>query len=462
MSVKNLLKKITVWDKAAAKHILSRTLYGYKREDIDYALSYSLDHFVDEILLAELPTPQPPGDWVNEEPSPNDDPELYKERMQELIFWQIDLMRENQINFRERMVTFWSNNFVSEAEKVKVPQYMYMQNALFRKYAFGNLIDFTKDVTIDPAMLIYLDGVKNRKNNPNENYARELLELFTIGIGNYNEEDIHNGAKALTGWKVYGLRSIFIKRLFNNDWKKFLGEEGNFNYEDIIDIIFTKNENAENFCRKLYDEFIYYKPNEEFVKELSEILIENNYEVKPALSALLKSQYFHSEEIRAAKIKSPIEMLIAGVKMLDIQDASDKFIRRSSSLLQQRLFNPPDVRGWMGQRDWISTATLPLRNTINEAMVTGEIYTGFNLAFKMDVLTFARSFDSSEDAEKFVEDVADYLFEFPLSEQKKIEMLEVLLDGSDISEWSTYNPEAESRLRGFFSAMLRLPEYQLS
>ena len=125
-------------------------------------------------------------------------------------------MRKNEINFREKMVLFWSNNFVSEAVKVKVPQYMYMQNTLFRKFAFGNLIEFTKEVTIDPAMLIYLDGVKNRKNNPNENYARELLELFTIGIGHYEEADIHNGAKALTGWKVYGLQSIFIKRLFNN------------------------------------------------------------------------------------------------------------------------------------------------------------------------------------------------------------------------------------------------------
>ncbi len=462
MGKSSLLKKIDVWDRDAARHILSRTLFGFKREDIDLALSYSLDEFVDDILLAELPTPEPPGDWVNEVPSPDDEPAVYNQRMKELAFWQIDLMRKNEINFRERMVLFWSNNFTSEAVKVRVPQYMYMQNYLFRKQAFGNLIEFTKEITIDPAMLIYLDGVKNRKNNPNENYARELLELFTIGIGNYEEPDIHDGAKALTGWKVIGLQSVFIRRLFNNDWKKFLGWEGYFNYEDIIDIIYTKKETAESFCRKFYDEFVYYKPNEDYVKELSDVMMSNNYDVKPVLSAMLKSEFFHSKDIRAAKIKSPIELLIGSVKKLNIDDASDKFIKRSSTLLQQILFNPPDVRGWTGQRDWISTTTLPLRNSISEAMVTGEVFNGIHLAFKMNVLDFSRSFDSSEDAEKFVNDVAEFLFEFPLSEEKKKEMLNVLLDGSDISEWSTYDPEAESRLRNFFTTLLRLPEYQLS
>ena len=198
------LSKISEWNKESAIHLLSRTLFGFSKEDIDFARSYSIEDYVDNHLLRELEEPQSPGFWVDDNSSYNN-----SVRSRELIYWWFNLMLNESHSVRERMVLFWHNHFVSELSTVKLPQRMYHQNRLFRKYAFGNFRELTKKVTTDPAMLIYLDNTKNRKEDPNENYARELLELFTLGIGNYTEEDIVEAARALTGWQVEGLESFF-------------------------------------------------------------------------------------------------------------------------------------------------------------------------------------------------------------------------------------------------------------
>jgi uncharacterized protein (DUF1800 family) len=207
----NNLRKITDWDEAAARHILSRTLFGYNKQDVEFALSITLDDFVDNYLLGDQPQPPHPGTWVNEPSYEN-----YNENLRDLIFWWYNLMNTQGYSIRERMVLFWHNHFVSDVSKVGLPQNMYWQNKLFRDYAMGDLIKLTKAVTIDPAMLIYLDGVRNRRGEPNENYARELMELFTLGIGNYTEQDIQEAARALTGWRVEGLVSYFDPERFDD------------------------------------------------------------------------------------------------------------------------------------------------------------------------------------------------------------------------------------------------------
>lgn len=460
MQNENLLTKISNWDVQAARHILSRTLFGITQQEVDFALTKTLDEFVDDYLLADISEPPAPGDWVNELPIPQNG-KVDRQRFMELTYWWFDLMKNQGYSLAEKMVLLWHNHFVSEISVVKFPQYLYKQNKLFREFAFGNIKELTKAVTIDPAMLIYLDGRKNSKRKPNENYGRELLELFTMGVGNYSETDVVEAAKALTGWRIDGLESKFIPNRFDNNEKTFLGETGNFNHEDIINIIFTQDATAEWFCNKLYKEFIYYEPNETYIKELAVVMRGNNYELKSVLSTLLKSEYFHSEEIRGAKIKSPIEFLVGSIRQFLIGELDYNYLRKASIVLQQELFNPPDVRGWEGQRNWISTNTYPLRNVFTDSIVEGKKYGGGKLTEKVDVLTFARSFPSAEDAVTFVDDVTKLLIQFPLSNNRKEFLLQTLLDGSSVYDWSTYNPEAESRLKKFFMALLRLPEYQL-
>ncbi|MFA8342138.1 MAG: DUF1800 family protein [Rhodothermaceae bacterium] len=456
-----MLKKISNWDEEAARHILSRSMFGYRKADLENALSYSLDHFVDEVILTDFPLPQPPGDWVTVMPDPRDF-QANQEKMQETVYWWYDLMFNQETNLREKMVLFLHNHFVSEYAVVEIPHYMYIQNSLFREYSFGNFRELTKKITIDPAMLRYLDGSKNIKSSPNENYGRELLELFTLGIGNYTEKDIVEAARALTGWKIDGLGSLFYPNLFDDGEKEIFGKKGNYNYEELIDLIFEKEECAEFICAKLYAEFVHYEANTEYVKQLAEVFRENNYELKPVLSAMLKSEYFHSEEIRGAKIKSPIEYLISTVKQLGISNIDHKYLFYIAKDLQQILFNPPDVRGWEGQRNWISTNTFPLRNNFADSVITGKKYPQGMLDEKVDSLTYARSFNTSEQADEFVEDVTNELLQYEILESQKNMLLEILLDGAEIYDWSTYDPDAESRIRAFLIALMRLPEFQLS
>jgi len=455
------LTKITVWDESAVRHILSRTQFGYTNQEVTFALSKTMDDYIDNFLLAISAAPADPGTWVANNPDPNDSAGN-SANSKALVYWWYDLMRNTSNSFREKMVLFWHNHFVSAITNVTYPQYMYIQNKLFRQYAFGNMIALTKKVTSDPAMLIYLDGGKNVKNAPNENYARELMELFTLGIGNYTETDIKEAARALTGWRVSGLTSSFNSSLFDSGTKTFLGQTGNFNSDDIVNIIFSKDAAATFLATGLYKNFVFYEPDPTFVAQLAQVIKTNNFELKPVLSSLLKSEYFHSAEIRGSKIKSPVELIVGAVKQFQITTPDNEYLRVSASNLQQALFDPPDVRGWIGQRDWISTNTLPTRNSFTDSFFTGRKYYGGTLSFQVDTVAFARTFSSSENATLFIDDISKYFLQFPISQAKKDFLLNVLLDGTAVNNWSTYTPQASTRLTALFKALMRLPEFQLS
>ncbi|GAA4404999.1 DUF1800 domain-containing protein [Nibrella viscosa] len=450
-----------LWNLERARHLLTRTLFGYTRTDLDQALSFtSAADFIQQRLLAEEPLPEPPGSWVSEAPVPNN-PTVDGNRYRDFTFWWLQRMLSERTSMREKMVLFWHNHFTSERDKVNFPQHMYQQQALFRRFAFGNFQQLAKEVTIDPAMLIYLDGRLNNRNAPNENYARELLELFTLGIGQYTETDVKQAALALTGWRVEGLNASFNKASFADSPKTFLGKTGNFTYSDIIDIVFTKEACAEFLCRKLYKEFVYYKPNEAFVKEMAAVLRQGGYALKPLLVFLFTSEEFYRPDYRGAKIKSPTELLIGTLKALNITNPDWGYIAETGRILQQQLFNPPNVQGWVGQRDWITSTTLPQRGSFSDSLINGRRANGQRLPFMVDALAYARSFASAEKARLFVSDTTQYLLQTSLSAQKLDFMLETLLDGTTVENWSTNTPMADMRIQKFLRTLMRQPEYQL-
>jgi hypothetical protein len=453
----NNFNKISVWDEAAARHILSRSLFGYNKQDIEFALSITLDDFVDNHLLSDKPEPPPPGYWVNDTSGDN-----RTERTRELIYWWYNLMLTQGYSLQERLVLFWHNHFVSEVSKVSWPQRMYWQNKLFRDNAMGNIIELTKTVTLDPAMLIYLDGIRNRKGSPNENYARELLELFTLGIGNYTEQDIQEAARALTGWRVDGLTPYFTESRFDDETKTFLGQTGNFNHNDIVDIIFTQSSAATFFCRELYNEFMHVAHDEDIISAMAQILHNNNYELKPVLSTLLKSVLFHTDEVRGAKIKSPVELMIGTMRQFNVSTPDYVYMRTVAVQTKQELLAPPNVSGWDGDKIWINTTTLPARNVFTDAVVNGKKPGGGNLTFQLNFVEYVQTFSSSEDAIQLIDDLAKIFLQFPLSENRKEYLLNTLLDGAEVYDWSTSDPQAENRLKLFFKALMRLSEYQLS
>lgn len=449
------------WNADTARHLLARSLFGYTRDNLAKALAYnSVDAFVSGDLLADLPTPAPPNAWVTETPVANGT--LDGQRYAELTTWWLNRMLTEGTSMREKMVLFWHNHFVSDRAKVNYPQHMYQQNALFRQYAFGDFRQFTKDVTIDPAMLIYLDGRQNNKNAPNENYGRELMELFTLGIGNYTETDVKQAALALTGWRIDGLKSTFNKNGFADVSKTFLGKTGNFTHTDIIDIILTKDAAAEFICRKLYKEFVFYKPNETFVKQMAVEFRTANYDLRTALRFLLTSDEFYKPDYRGAKIKNPVELAVGSLKFLNISKPDLGYVAETSRILQQYLFYPPDVAGWPGQRDWISSNTYPARGGYSDSLIDGRRANGQNLSFKVVPLDYARSFKSAENAPQFVKDISNLLLMVSPTATKEKLLLDTLLDGTVAANWSTNTPMADVRIQKFLKAVMRLPEYQLT
>lgn len=463
-----------IWNSINAKHLLSRALFGYSRADLEKALSYkSAAEFIEKELLAENPTPTPPGDWIIETPKA-DNGTIDGQRYRAFNYWWYDLMLKEKLSCREKMVLFLHNHFTSQRSEVGYPQNMYAQQLLFRKYAFGDMKQLTKEITIDPAMLLYLNGNRSKSKNavPNENYAREVMELFTLGVGNYSENDIKEAAKSFAGWIVNGISATFDPNRVNNEPKTIFGKTGNFTYDQTIDLLFEQTACAPFICRKIYREFVSVQPNEIFVMKMANVLKVNNFNLKPLLSFLFNSEEFYAAELIGSKIKSPTEIMIGSLKLLEFKNPNIKYddvansdyayIYDMSKTLQQQLFEPPNVAGWPGQRDWISSTTYAYRNGFSDSIINGKKISGGKIAFKLNALDYTRTFQNSENAIKFIDEITRLFFQTELSTNKKKILLETLLEGTIAENYSTYVPMAEARLIKLYKAIMRLPEFQLN
>lgn len=455
---------MAAWNSTHVRHLVARTLFGYSKNDVSVAMSYgSFSELLDAALLKEIPAPAAPNAWVNTPPAAsqvtsNEVGTWYRE----FNYWWFKLMYTEGLNMQEKMVLFLHNHFANERDKVQYPQNMYAQNALFRKYAFGNFKQLVKEISIDPAMLIYLDGNNSRGSVPNENYARELLELFTMGIGNYSEADVKQAAKVLSGWQVSGLKANFVAgRWYTESSVTVLGKTAKFDINSLVDHIFEQKATAEFLCRKLYKEFVYYKPNEAFVLQMAAVLRANNYEIKPLLKFLFSSEEFFTPAYLGSKIKNPTELMVGACKLLELPTPDYINMYELSKVLQMQLFQPPDVAGWPGQREWISSTTYSYRGGFSDSLITGKRYNGVAVSGKLVPVPYAQTFLNSENAVEFVDDVLALFLQFPVTAKKKAFLLETLLGGTIVKNWSTYAPGANVNLQQFFKAVMRLPEFQL-
>ncbi len=388
---------------------------------------------------------------------------------------------------REKMVLFWHNHFVSEYPKVEVTQLMFRQNQLFREYAFGDFRALTRKVTTDPAMLVYLDGGTSRQGNPNENYARELLELFTLGVGSYSngaphytERDIVELAKALTGWTVNGLNSEFKSTRFDSGTKTIFGQSRNFGVvtgtDDVIDHIFGQidpdfdSPRAAIFlCSKLYQHFISDSPDMEIVAGMARTLISNAWRVEPVLRELLASEHFFDDNVIGAKLKSPVEFVLGSIRQFSLTPVMSRTTTDTGrpevhdpvtamGNLSQSLLYPPNVKGWIGGRSWISSATVPLRIRYSKMWlepVSGALGYGFN------PVAFVKSFASSADATALMDDMLTLLLPVAVSAETRQTLLDELLGGGPAYEWNPDAPNAATRIRACLIRIANLGEYQL-
>ncbi len=294
------------------------------------------------------------------------DKDTVNQMKQELWQWWHRQMVETRTPFNEVMVLFWHNHFVSSVKKVKWAPTMLAQNQLFRKHGTGSFRALLDGIIHDAAMLIYLDNDDNKKSAPNENLARELLELFTLGEGNYTEQDIKELARALTGATVSKKtgRYVFRKRIHDKGEKTIFGQTGKFGPDDIADLILAQPECARFIVQKLWRYFTESPLKDEELNELADLFTESDFHLQPVLEHIFLSDAFWASA--GTQIKSPVHLVIGCQRLIGFHDNSAKQFRRFAKGMGQLLFMPPNVKGWPGGAAWYSSSYIPERERFSK------------------------------------------------------------------------------------------------
>ena len=344
----------SVLGERAAAHLLRRAGFGGSPAEVRRYAAMSARDAVASLVAF------PPADSVAP-PQAIEGTGRPVRRILALQLWWLNRMLSTPAPLQEKMALYFHGHFTSRATPL-FPRITYNQNTLFRRYALGNLRELTRSVSKDGAMLIYLNGAQNVAAHPNENYARELMELFTLGVDNYTEADVRESARAWTGWRV-DRRSdtvAFDPSLHDAGIKSFLGRSGNFNGDQIVDIIFAKPQCARFFAASLLSWFVYDDPEAELVERVAALLRRHDYELSPVVAAILSSEVFYSPRAYRARVKSPVELVVGTYKMLGLSTIDARALQPLAQM-GQRLFFPPSVAGWPGGANWLTSGTMIAR-----------------------------------------------------------------------------------------------------
>ncbi len=289
-------------------------------------------------------------------------------------YWWANRMLNSPRPLEETMTLFWHNHFANSEAKIRDYRKILLQNETFRKNATGNFKNLLVAVAKDPAMLYYLDAGKNTKGSPNENFSREIMELFTLGVGNYSEKDIREAARAFTGWNSNDLEFVINKRQHDFEKKTIFSQTANFSGEEVIDLLFSKEATSVFIVKKIYKEFVNENLSNDFVEKYAKVFRSNNYELKPLLKAIFLSKHFYQEQNVASHIKSPVELVISTYKKFELEEIPGiPDFNEVTSEMGQTLFWPPTVAGWAGGRSWITPALLMERGNFANNLLNPDI-----------------------------------------------------------------------------------------
>ena len=520
------------WTHKQVIHLLKRTMFGASRSHIEQLLALSPADAV-EALLTTPSEPAPPVNnyyfpdaadpiidpniapgetWVNDVYV--EDPFVNYGRLISCKTWWIKQMMQQELGLFEKMVLFWANHFGTQFSSLFEGRFNYLHLVNIRQHTFGNFKNMVRAITTDPQMLIYLNGAFSQAGEPDENYARELQELFCIGKSpqaQFTEEDVQEAARLLTGWTItdYNIITVqFLPFLHDAENKQFsafygnaiiegqIGANGANELDQLLDLIFAQPETAKFICRKLYRFFVYHGIDEqtenEVIEPLAQIMRDNNYEILPVLRALFQSEHFFDEANRATLIKSPIDHFIGMFREFDMNFIPDdypmegwilgEYLDYQLYLFGQEPGDPPNVAGYPAyyqapqyDKIWINTDTLPRRIQLTEAMLYyGYMYSDTD-SFKIDPVAFAASLPNPEDPNALIQAIAEQMCIYGLSDEVKAHLKTILLYNLDqdfywTAAWSNYsnNPDNEEYyntvlylLSETYRYMLSLEEYQL-
>jgi uncharacterized protein (DUF1800 family) len=515
------------WTKLTTKHLLKRVLFGVKSNEIDYFLNKGMAKSVSELLSPNINYPSPPLNdyntatvidpmvpmgttWINNITA---DGTLNSYRRSTFKKWQVGAMVNQEKNITEKLCLFWANHFSIEADIVSYGNYVFSHHDTLRKNCLGNFKQLIKLITIDAGMLRYLNGYLNTNTAPDENYGRELQELFTLGKHadvKYTEADVKAAAKILTGWRINSAFSVYFDATKHDSTNKQFSSyynnkiiagktaaAGATETDDLISMIFERPEVAKFICRKIYQFFVYYyiddKVENNIISPLAEIFIKNNFEIKPVLEKLFQSEHFYDPLYIGCQIKSPIEHVVSCLREFNISfpnaisDYADAYYLFNNMVSQminlgQNPSDPPNVAGWPAYYQvpefyelWINADTLPKRNKFTDLMVESG-YTRNGKKVAIDTIAFAKYICATpNDPNILIDALFANLVSTDVSATLKANLKKQILLSGQLSDyywtdaWNAYQASATTinfnivnvRLKALLKYIMNLPEYQL-
>jgi uncharacterized protein (DUF1800 family) len=374
--------------------------------------------------------------------------------------WWLTRMLYSPHPLQEKMTLFWHNHFATSYSKVQSARYMLGQYELMRRHALGNFAELLREMSADPAMLIWLDGRDSKKGNPNENYAREIMELFSLGVGHYTEQDIREAARAFTGWEISGTEAAFNKKQHDDGEKTVLGQTGAWNADDIVRICLEQKSAPSFIAGKMYrfliSETVPATP--ELLAPLAEQFRKSDYDFGALVKTMLSSNLFFSPLVYRTRVKSPVDFVLGIVRGLEGKIGTTA-LAQSLEQLGQNLFSPPSVKGWDGGRTWLNGQTLLFRQNLALALTSTE---DARFGRRTDPAVLARQYNKNTDA-----DAVDFFLRLFLQGDVAAETRARLLAYQERSHklpapvYWTEQDAADHRVRTLCHLVLSLPEFQL-
>lgn len=459
------------WDTRWAAHLYRRAAFGPSRFEMRQAVEIGTEAAVNKLFAA----PKEPAKRETAISGPAGTnpmtgmPDASRHAAQLRAAW-LQRMIDGVEPLREKMALFWHNHFATSIKKVNDGPLMENQGKVLFTHALGSFRQMLREISRDPAMLIWLDSNQNVKSHPNENYAREVMELFTLGVGNYKEKDIQEGARAFTGWHTTDGRFTFHAGDHDSGPKAFLGQKGEFDGEDILRILLEQPACAKYLTRKLYQFLVNENvtPPDSFLAPLADAFRKSDYDIAVPVRTILCSKHFYSDHAYRQKVKWPVEYVLGVVRMVGVGRTGLITVNPYSllgtlELMGQLLYAPPNVKGWEAGKAWLNTATVLARHNFAHSLVNGmgelnDSAKKYNLQTFMpavDPLVFMRSQEITEPA-KIVDLYANMLLprDFPPEVRNKL-----------VAHIESARPETEAfdqRCRDTLFVLLTLPEYQLN
>lgn len=466
------------WNARRVAHLYRRMGFGASLNQIQSGLQMSPDELIDQLLqnAADLGPPDPPfwGGWTMNEYANNPDPNLVFIHRDELRKrWLSEMLDEG---IRAKMALFWHSHFATELDVYSCNAYLWRYYSLIHDYAFGNFRIFAREMGKTGAMLVYLNGNLSVAGQPNENYARELMELFTMGEGNgYTQQDIVAMSRALTGWRAsdYECEPPFFDPNRHDDTPKTIfGQTGNYTFTTAHNLVFSERavQVSQYIVGKLYKYFVYQNPDNQIIANLAQTFRDSNWELLPVLKQLFKSEHFFEDTYMNARHKSPLESMLnlykaAGTPAYLVSDDRWGAIGYWTYQLGQEIFNPPNVAGWKGYRNWINESTLTARWNYSSAVaywLTTEEESRENLRTLAQSLT-----NDSNDPTLITAALIEFLTGQtldPINLQAAVINFKAgipenyYLDGS----WNLYWDEAPYQIVNMLYYLVKMPEFQLT